>query len=186
MKPALLIIDVLQEFFDTGRLEEHRGNLVAYINELIDFAREKEIPIIWVRQEFKEDLSDAFLSMRKGNFKSCIENTPGAQILPELNQQDKDFVVIKKRYSAFFKTNLDEILENLNIDTLILAGVNTHACVRMAAIDGYQRDYEVILATDCIDSYDEEFHRVSLRYLSRSISILMNNQGIKDTINLTF
>lgn len=179
MKAAVLIIDVLQDFFKEGRLKDHREKLATSINELVSIGREKELPIIWVRQEFKDDLSDAFLAMRKNGNKITIENTEGCQLLPELDRQENDYEVIKKRYSAFFKTGLDDLLDRLKVDTLILGGVNTHACIRTAAVDAYQRDYEVILATDCIDSYDEEFHKVSLRYLGRSISEQLTNEEIK-------
>jgi len=48
-----------------------------------------------------------------------------------------DAIVIKKRYSAFFETNLDQILDGMNPDALILAGINSHACIRVTAIDAY-------------------------------------------------
>jgi len=179
MNAAILIIDMLQDFFEEGRLMNHRKKLTTSINELVNIGRENNLPIIWVRQEFKDDLSDAFLAMKKSGNKITIENTAGCQLLPELDYEEKDHEIIKKRYSAFFKTGLDDLLDRLNIDTLIIAGVNTHACVRAAAVDSYQRDYEVILATECIDSYDEEFHKVSLRYLSRSISEQLTNEDIK-------
>ena len=182
MKTAILIIDVLQDFFQDGRLKDHREKLATSINELVSIGREKGLPIIWVRQEFKDDLSDAFLSMKKSGEKITIENTKGCQLLPELNRQKNDYKVIKKRYSAFFKTKLDNLLDQLKVDTLIMAGVNTHACIRMAAVDAYQRDYKVILAIDCIDSYDEEFHKVSLRYLKKSISTILSNKEIKSKV----
>lgn len=178
MKAAVLIIDVLQDSFREGRLKDRRKILAKSINDLVSIGREKNWPIIWVRQEFKNDLSDAFLAMRKSGNKINIENTEGCKLLSELDCQGNDFEIIKKRYSAFFKTELDDILGRLGADTLIIAGVNTHACIHMAVVDAYQRDYEVILATDCIDSYDEEFHRVSLRYLARSISVLLTNEEI--------
>jgi len=78
-------------------------------------------------------------------------------------------VIIKKRYSAFFGTTLDETLARLTPDTLILAGINTHACVRTTAIDAYQRDWPVVLAGDCIGSYDQEHHEISLRYMKDKI-----------------
>ncbi len=183
MKTAILIIDVLQDFFKGGRLKDHREKLTKSINELVGIGREKRLPIIWVRQEFKDDLSDAFLAMRKNNDKITIQGTAGCQLLPELDRHKDDYEIIKKRYSAFFKTNLNTLLEKLNIDTLIIGGINTHACVRTATIDAYQRDYEVILATDCIDSYDEEYHRVSLRYLTQSISSPLTNEDIKSRIS---
>ena len=61
---------------------------------------------------------------------------------------------------------------------LILCGINTHACVRMAAIDAFQRDLEVIIAADCVDSYDKEHHDISLRYLGRDISRVLDNDQI--------
>lgn len=182
MKATIIIIDVLQDFFREGRLKEHREKLVKSINELVNIGRERGLPIIWVRQEFKDDLSDAFLALRKSGNKITIENTEGCKFLPELDRQESDHEILKKRYSAFFKTEMDDLLDRLGVDTLILAGVNTHACIRMAAVDAYQRDYKVILAIDCIDSYDEEFHKVSLRYLEKTISVPLSNEEIKSKL----
>jgi nicotinamidase-related amidase len=44
------------------------------------------------------------------------------------------------------------------VDALIAAGINTHACICATAIDAYQRDFPVIVASDCIDSYDRQHH----------------------------
>ena len=73
------------------------------------------------------------------------------------------------------------MLKKLNPDTLILAGINTHACIRMTAIDAYQRDWEVILAADCVGSYDQEHHEVSLRHMRENIAsekAITKNGGI--------
>ena len=182
MKAAILLIDLLEDFFRDGRLKENRSTLVSHVNSLISDGRAHHIPIIWVRQVFKANLSDAFVGMRKTHTAVTIENTPGSQLLSELEQGPGDFEVIKKRYSAFFRTNLDELLQILGTDTLIIGGINTHACVRMAVIDAYQRDYEVVLALDCTDSYDEEHHLVSLRYLTGGMSTGKTNQDIFDLL----
>src|SRR6476659_2294236 len=105
--------------------------------------------------------------------------TEGSQIVSGLAVAPSDPVVIKKRYSAFYGTTLDGILTGLNPDGLILAGINTHACIRMAAIDAYQRDWEVILAADCVDSYDREHHDISLRYRNGKIASVMSNEEIR-------
>ena len=68
--------------------------------------------------------------MRKENIRITIAGTEGAQILPELDVQPVDTVVVKKRYSAFFRTTLDEVLATLRTDILVVGGINTHACVR--------------------------------------------------------
>lgn len=59
-----------------------------------------------------------------------------------------------------------------------MAGVNTHACVRTTVIDAYQRDYEVIIAVECVDSYDKEHHQISLRYLTDGLAAGYTNQEL--------
>ncbi len=182
MKAVILIIDAQQDFFQKSRLKDNRKKLAKNINKLTMVGRSHDVPIVWVRQVFKKDLSDAFLGYKEEGVTIVIENTPGSQLLPELKKHKNDHEVIKKRYSAFFNTSLNKLLKKLDADTLIIGGVNTHACIRMTAIDAYQYDYKVILATDCIDSCDEEFHKISLKYLTRRISTGLNNGQINELL----
>ena len=109
---CLLIIDMLNDFLDMWP-EAEAARLVQNTNRLVAAFRERGLPIIWVRQEFRADLSDAFLEMQDKSIAKTIENTPGAALHPELDWQAGDRVVVKKRYSAFFGTNLDALLEDL-------------------------------------------------------------------------
>lgn len=177
-KPALLVIDVLNDFLDKWD-PARRKQLTSAIDELVQIVRRASRPVIWVRQEFEPDLSDAFLEMRAKDIHVTIKGTRGAQIVPELAVNPSDAVIVKKRYSAFFGTELDEILRRLQPDTLVLAGVNTHACIRTTAIDAYQRDWPVVLASDCIGSYDSEHHDVTLRYMKDKIATLLSNREIE-------
>jgi nicotinamidase-related amidase len=140
-------------------------------------------PLIWVRQEFEPDLRDAFPEMRTKGIRITIKGTPGCEILPELSVAPADTVLVKRRYSAFYGTTLDEILSRLRPDAIILAGINTHACIRTTAIDAYQRDWPVILAKDCIDSYDPEHHEISLRYMTDKIAAAMSNEEIRSALS---
>ena len=70
----------------------------------------------------------------------------------------------------------------LVIDVLIVCGLNTHACVRMTAIDAYQRDHDVVIATDATMSYDAEQHDSTLHYLSRYIARLQSNNEIAQMV----
>lgn len=174
-RSAILIIDMLNDFFIDERLKTRRKGLCEAINNLTSWGRKKGIKVIWVRQQFKSDLSDAFLSMQKKRIYKTIENTDGAMILAELDRKKEDIEIIKKRYSAFYKTNLPEILEKEGIRQLIICGINTHACIRTAAIDAFQRDLDVIIARDCVDSYDQEHHEISLKYLGNDIAIVTSS-----------
>jgi nicotinamidase-related amidase len=176
---VLIVIDMLVDFFERSpALAAQRASLVASINALVaDFRRAKR-PVVWVRQEFAADLSDAFLDMRRNNLAITIAGTPGCQLLPELEPSIDDPVVVKKRYSAFFGTELDAMLVALSPATLVLAGINTHACIRTTAIDAYQRDYDVILAGDCVGSGDRAHHDVTIDYLDGHIVRIMSNKSL--------
>jgi nicotinamidase-related amidase len=89
---------------------------------------------------------------------------------------------VKKRYSAFFGTGLAELLESLGCTHTVVCGVNTHACVRATAIDAYQRDFQVLLPREAISSYDEEYHRESMRYLERSIGTVLSNTELAELL----
>ena len=175
-QPVLLVIDMLNDFFIEGLLAKRRDELVRSINELVALFRSHNLPIIWIRQEFAPDLSDAFLVMRERGLAVTIAGTDGCEILPDLDCLPTDPVIVKKRYSAFFGTNLDEILASLQPPFIVIAGVNTHACVRMTAIDAYQRDYHVVIASECVASYDDDYHRDSMRYLGGRTRITTNGE----------
>jgi nicotinamidase-related amidase len=177
-RPVLIVIDMLNDFLDRWEAAA-RQHLTDSINELIDVMHGAERPIIWVRQEFEPDLRDAFPEMRAKGIRITIRGTSGCQIVPELVTDSSDVIIVKKRYSAFHGTNLDELLTRLQPDALILAGINTHACIRTAAIDAYQRDWPVVVALDCVDSYDKEHHEISLKYMAGRIASIMTNEQIR-------
>jgi nicotinamidase-related amidase len=178
-KYLLLVIDLLNDYFrQHARLMAQRNQLVASVNRLAAAFRQARQPILWVRQEFSPDLSDAFLQMRRENLRVTIAGTDGCELLPELERHASEKVIVKKRYSAFFGTDLDETLAVIRPEILILAGINTHACIRMTAIDAYQRDYEVLVASDCVASYDAEHHEVTKRYLDAGIARFVSSAEI--------
>lgn len=181
VKTALLIVDMEKDFFHRKKyFKPNRKELCENINELISYSRKNDIKIIWVRQQVKKDLSDAFTVMKKHDIRITIEGTKGVEFLDELDYKKKDTLVIKKRYSAFFKTNLEKRLRENGIETLIVAGINTHACVRMAVIDAYQHDFNVIVASDCVNSYDKNHHEISLKYFKKSMDIpILSNKNLK-------
>jgi maleamate amidohydrolase len=180
-RPALIVIDMLNDFLGNWQ-PARKESLIRSINELVDLIRSRGHSVIWIRQEFEADLSDAFLEMKAKGIRSTIKGTRGCQIISELHVAQTDAVIVKKRYSAFFGTTLDDALARLRPDAIILAGINTHACIRTTAVDAYQRDWPVILASDCIDSYDREHHEVSLRYMKDKVAAGMSNEEIRSAL----
>jgi nicotinamidase-related amidase len=177
-RPVLIVIDMLNDYLGTWE-KGKRQRLTQSINELVGLMRGASKPVIWVRQEFEADLHDAFLEMKAKGIRVTIKGTEGCRIVPELAVAEQGPVIVKKRYSAFYGTELEKLLAQLGPDTLILAGINTHACIRTTAIDAYQRDWPVVLAGDCVDSYDQEHHAISLAYMKDKIAGVMSNDEIR-------
>ena len=176
---CLIVIDMQNDFL--ARLEdEARAALILNTNQLIDVFRASGCPVIWVQQLLSPDLSDAPLFIRDRRVSVVIDGTPGAQIHADLARNEEDTVVVKKRYSAFFETNLQQILSDLAPEQITLAGVNTHACVRTTAIDAYQRDMRVLLASDCLASHNAEHGRISMAYMDGNIGFAVTNDKIID------
>jgi nicotinamidase-related amidase len=173
VRPAIFVIDMLNDCFGHAELDRMRAALCSSINRLTALARAKGFPVIWVRQEFEPDLSDAFLDMKRENIRMFIKGTPGPLILDELVRCDSDIEIVKKRYSMFYGIDLEMLLQEHEVDSLILAGVNTHACIRTAAVDAYQRDFQVTIVRECVASKDVEHHKISLDYLDGGIATVV-------------
>lgn len=180
---ALIVIDLLQDFFDSSiwpnsLIPESRQILVEKTNDLIASCRSHQLPIIWFRQEFKPDLSDAFAHMRRSGKRYTISGTNGCELLPELHIHPDDTVLCKSRFSAFYETELNTLLNRLGINCLILAGITTSWCVRSTAVDAYQRDYDIILAGECMQAFTTEDHESSLRAMDGYIATNLSNVEI--------
>lgn len=178
---SLIIIDLLNDYLDRWDAKK-ADDLIRHTNRLAKAFREAGLPVIWVGQSFKPDLSDAFLEMRDNGIHVVIEGARGAEFHSGLDRQAGDITIIKKRYSAFFGTALEDILARGGVDEVTLCGINTHACIRMTAIDAYQRDIRVVLAEECIDSYNKEHAQVSLNYMNGKIARLVPVADIVETI----
>lgn len=123
--------------------------------------------------------------MKTNQIYVTIKGTVGSQIFSQLAVVSSDPIVVKKRYSAFFGTGLDKMLRRMRPDTLILAGINTHACIRATAIDAYQRHWPLIVASDCIDSYDREQHDITLKHMGGEIAAVLTNDEIGSLLNVS-
>lgn len=160
-KCAILVVDMLNDFV-TGALKCERGlAIVPQTAKLLKAAREKNVPVIFC--------NDAHLKGVDHELKlwgdHAIAGTKGAEVIPQLEPCDKDYVVSKRRYSGFFHTDLDLLLRELGVDTVIMTGLHTHMCVRHTSADAYQLGYNVVVAKDATDSFTEEDYVSGIKYL---------------------
>lgn len=162
-KVALIIIDMLNDFV-TGALKCERANrIVPNISKLINRAREKKIPIIYVNDAHLPKIDFEFVLWGP----HAIKGTKGAEVISGLKPREIDIVVEKRRYSGFYSTDLDDILKELNVNTLILTGLHTNCCVKHTAGDAFFRGYKVVVPEDCVEAFTEEDHRWGLEYMRK-------------------
>ena len=128
---------------------------------------------------FWQTIHDDPTKARKGILHHNLAGGPGTEIIPTLYAEGDLVVRGKKRYSAFYATDLEFLLQRHKIDTLILAGINTTTCVLCTAFEATNRDFRVVIASDAVDSMDgEEMHRFALRLIEASIGWPLTNQQI--------
>ena len=159
-KYAVLVVDMLNDFV-TGALGcDNARAIVKPTQELLDEARKNNVPVIFCNDSHLKGV-DNELKLWGDH---AIRGTKGAEVIPELPISDKDYVILKRRYSAFFQTDLDLLLKELGVTTVIITGLHTHMCCRHTAADAYQNNYEVIFANECTNAFTEEDYQYGLRY----------------------
>ena len=160
-KPAILVVDMLNDFV-YGALTCERGKaIVPATAELLDAARQKGVPVIFCNDAHIKDI-DRELALWGDH---AIAGTPGAEVIAELKLSESDYVVPKRRYSGFFQTDLDILLRELGIKTVVMTGLHTHMCVRLTLADAYSLGYDVVVAKEATDSFTEEDYIGGLAYL---------------------
>ncbi len=160
-KTAVLVVDMLNDFV-TGSLKCDRGlAIIKPTSELLDEARKANIPVIFCNDAHIKGI-DKELELWGDH---ALAGTVGAEVIPELKVSDKDYIVPKRRYSGFFQTDLDLLLRELGVKTVILTGLHTHMCVRHTAADAYQLGYQVAVAIEATDSFTQEDYDNGLKYL---------------------
>lgn len=178
---ALLVVDMQNDFVKRLPRDSVKG-IADRINELFTFFSKRNLPIFFVITEHAADGSDALRKAREENCIPAVKNTPGAEVCELLTVPNTATIVKKNKYSAFFETQLADLLNGFS-GTLVIAGVNTHACVRATAVDASQRNLAVIIALDGVGSYDAEYHRDSLRYLASRIGEVLPSAEIVRVIS---
>lgn len=158
---AILVIDMLNDFV-TGALKCDRSlAIVDQTAKLLDAARKYHVPVIFCNDAHLRNI-DHELKLWGDH---AIAGTKGAEVIPELNVCEKDYIVPKRRYSGFFHTDLDLLLKELGIESVILTGLHTHMCVRHTAADAYCLGYQIIVAKDATDAFTEADYLSGLQYL---------------------
>jgi len=157
---AVIVIDMLNDFV-TGALKcERAQKIIPNVKRLVESARKEGIPVIYSNDAHLQTDSEL------GKWgKHAMKGTKGAEVIPQLTPEKKDYVLDKRVYSGFFEAGLDSLLRSLKVDTLILTGLHTNLCVRHTTADAFFRGYKIKIPKDATDAFTENAYKEGLQYL---------------------
>ena len=166
-KSALLVIDMQKFFLDPSSPTYTCGGpaILPNLTALVGRFRAAHRPVIFTRHVHHPDGIDAGI-MGWWWEGMCKEGTPESEIVPELQPLPEEKVVLKRRYSAFFGTDLETVLRCLKIEDLVISGIMTNLCCETTARDAYMRDLRVFFLADGTGSISEDMHVASLMGLA--------------------
>ena len=168
-RQAVLVVDMLKDFIKPGFIPPERASAtVQAISRLLRRARAKGVPVVYVCDSHLPDDGEFRLWPRH-----AVRGTEGAEVVEELKPREGDYVVRKRRYSGFYGTDLDLLLRELGVDTVIIVGVATHICVLHTAADAYFRGYRIVVPRDCVNAPSDEDNEWGLRYMERMYGALV-------------
>ena len=178
---ALLIIDMQRDFVMPGGFGEALGNdvtplqaTIAPTKRVLEAARKKAMLVIHTREGHRPDLTDCPpTKLVRGRGKTRIGDAGpmgrilvrgeiGHDIVPELYPAPGEPVIDKPGKGAFYATDLELILRDRGIKTLIVCGVTTEVCVNTSVREANDRGYECVVLSDCVGSYFPEFQKAAL------------------------
>jgi nicotinamidase/pyrazinamidase len=128
--------------------------IILPVRDFLKKCRSLAIPVIFACDSYIE--GDFFF---KGRMKPhALRGTPGADVLADLEPQATDIVLPKRRFSGFFKTDLDQTLRTMGVDTVAVGGVSTNVCVIATALDAVANDFYTVVLEDMCAAYKRQIH----------------------------
>ena len=198
-RPAVIVIDVNYNF--TGEkpepilesIKKWRNSCgeegwqgVAAIRELLEAAREKDLPIFYStgtdrRADMFDDGRWSSKNSRSGEQKGA-PGFNGNDIVAEIAPHPRDVVIRKEKPSVFFGTPLAGYLIDLGVDSLIIAGTTTSGCVRATVLDAFSYNYRLSVVEECCFDRGEASHKINLFDMNAKYADVVSLSEAKESI----
>ena len=176
-RAATIVVDVQNDFCHQDGWAAQKGldtsgvdRAMPYLDALLAAARRAAMPIVFI-QLVRDDADPGAKRKPTKPPRACQRGTWGSEFT-HVAPLPGEYVVQKSHHSAFYQTNLDELLESLDVDTLVFTGFSTNVCVESSLRDAFQRDYAIIAVSDCTAAYDESAHIATLANVTRHFGIV--------------
>jgi len=164
MKTAVIVIDMINDFVTGVFKSDRAAKIIPNIKALLDFARKHKVPVVYATDAHLPNVDPEFDVWGS----HAVAGTWGAQIIDELKPHKGDFHVLKRKYSAFQGTDLDQLLRKSKVDTVVLTGVVTDICIQHTAADAFFRGYKIIVPKDCVEAVDAPTQEAAIKFLRKA------------------
>jgi nicotinamidase-related amidase len=186
-KPAVLVVDMTYLYVDPAfPLAAGKGmwHVADAISQLLQAARPKDIPVYYTRRNKRTLAVEKGLHAHKlASFSSPLLSDPKAdEWPPAIAPGEGDVIIQKPKYSSFFETPLRSMLTYQGVDTLIVTGVSTSACVRCAVVDAFQSNIRPIVPEECVGDRSMSAHRANLFDIQMKFGDVLALQAVLDWI----
>ncbi len=167
-KSAILVIDVINDLeFPGGEKLLPWAKDGGPAGSLPAARCRANIPIIYANDNFGHWRSDF-----KAVVAHCMrDGARGRDVLRQLLPHDEDYFMLKPKHSAFFATSLVPLLEFLQVERLIVAGIATNLCVLFTAHDAHMHEFEITVLSDCCAAESDEDHNWALDQLKQFLGV---------------
>lgn len=182
MKPALVLIDLQNDYLDAPGLQPARGAVVEAAAHLLETCRIAGVPVVHVHTTVYRESDHRMPHWKRAEKWLCVNGSAGHRCPAPLAARAGEPVIHKQFFSGFGSGDLDRRLRELGCDTLIVAGVHVHACVRATVIEAYERGYSVVVAQDAVASDDPIHAAITRRYLERRAASFVDSDRLFATL----
>lgn len=155
------MIDMVRDTLDGDHeypITPHARAIVPRINEITRRARELGWPVVFACDSFLE--KDFIFEGKMGPH--SLRGTPGCEVTVSLERESGDVYLPKRRFSAFFKTDLDQTLRTWDVEIVAVCGIATNFCVLTTALDAVCHDFSAIIVEDATAAFSPEIHANTL------------------------
>ena len=177
-KKALLVVDMVKEYVYGKRPLipiEKREELILNIKKVVELAHEKDIPVIYVNTTF---LGNEPILKVIGKKYQAMKGSEGSKLIPELKVLEKDYIVEKRGYDGFWKSELERLLKELEIRDIYLAGCQTDCCVRETGVTAAHLGFNVYIIEDCCSSSRRLGHEAAIEFMRSCVGRVINSKDL--------
>ncbi|MGM1077673.1 cysteine hydrolase family protein [Streptomyces sp. H28] len=164
-KSALIVIDMINTYDhpDAELLLPSAESVVPVVAGLLERARKRDVPVIYVNDNFGEWRS------HHGELLDSALSGPHARLVEPLRPDDSSLFVVKARHSIFFETPLGYLLNQQGIERLVLCGQVTEQCVLYSSLDAHIRHFQVVVPRDAVAHIHADLADAALRMMERNM-----------------